>query len=488
MAAQERTKPPAAPAPAAPAMSQPSISASSFDFLGGSAPPPYSAESLPPPQQQAPPPSFDAFSLPAPSESNTTTSYNDPPPAAPSSGDFMWDPHAPAPPPTTEEWTPAPPPAQASPNTPSAPAYEDLLGFGDGVPAPPVPPPQEESQQSGGGLDEETMQAILAMEGMSMEEKQAMIEEQERILASIEKEKKSSQTTAADRFVQRSHAAAVQAIGSNTSRAAPAPSAAASRTVDIGNGTQVALRGQEQTQAAIKDGTAVLAQCLSCENWMQVTGNANLMFCPVCQTVSPVLREDDEAAAQLKADMELAQKLQNEEYSAAEQRDQRRAAASSSASKKKSSPSKTSAASSSSWMEYFGFGSSATAATGVAAPAPSFAVKPPERGDVGVSRPPGSSRPSLSPAQTGEESMGRVPSYEEDGPLLGSGGPAVVAQRQSSIFACVGDSISSAANSLTTALNTDSEGNVHGVDGSGLLAMSQAGRDSQYQQMGDGRM
>lgn len=330
------------------------------------------------------------------------------------------------------------------------------------------------------------MQAILAMEGLSMAEKQAMIEEQERIMASIEKEKKSSQATAADRFVQRSHAAAVQAIGGSSRVAAPPPASAtsssgASRTVDIGNGTQVALRGQEQTQKAIKDGTAVLAQCMSCENWMQVTGNATLMFCPVCQTVSPVLREDDEASAQLKADMELAQKLQNEEYSASERRDERRAASAA----KKNATAKSGGAASSSWMDWLGFGS--TAATGVAAPPPSFAVKPPGRGEVGVSRPPGSGRPALSPARTGEESsIGHVPSYDEDVPMLGSGGPAVVAQKQSSIFACVGDSISSAANSLTTALTTDSEGNVHGVDGSGLLAVTQVGRDTQYQQMGNG--
>ena len=92
--------------------------------------------------------------------------------------------------------------------------------------------------------------------------------------------------------------------------------------------------------------------------------------------------------------------------------------------------------------------------------------------------------------QTGEESIGRAPSYEESGPLLDGGiggGAAVVAQKQS-LFACVGDSITSAATSLTNALTQDEEGNVHGVDSSGLLAVTQVGRDTQYQNMDDGRM
>ena len=494
MAAQERAKAPAAPA-SIPASGVPSTqvlpqttnttaptatfstttatdTSSSFDFMNP--PPAFDPQTLPPLKQQQsqqqqkeiPPPAFDVYSLPPPS--------NEPGHSA----SLMWDPMAPAPPPTQEEnWTPQPPAPSAPPSAPSAPPFEDLLGFDT---AQPLPPPQVQTfhEESSGGLDDEAMQAILAIEGLSMEEKQAMIDEQKRILASIEKEKKSSQVNAADAFVQRSHAAAVQAIGGTGTS-----SRQQTRTVDIGNGTEVALKGQEQTQKAIQDGTAVLAQCLSCENWMQVTGSATLMFCPTCQTVSPVLKADDsEAAAQLKADMELAQRLQNEEYSAAEQREERQRHV-----KKKTTESKSSAAASS-WWDYLGFGSNATAATGVAAPAPSFAMKPPERGEMGVSRPPGSSR-RLEPVQTGEESFGMAPSYEENGPLLHSSGSgaAVVAQRQS-LFACVGDSISSAATSLTNALAQDEEGNVHGVDSSGLLAVTQVGRGTQYQNMDDRRI
>uniref|UniRef100_A0A7S3KZC6 Uncharacterized protein n=1 Tax=Amphora coffeiformis TaxID=265554 RepID=A0A7S3KZC6_9STRA len=484
MAAQNKNK---APAPATSTSAPPM----SFDPMSSAPPPPpaFDATSLPAPQDSAlssaaPPPTFDdVFSMGPP-----TTQ----PPAPPAPSNLMWDPMAPAPDPTTNNnntaeapWTPHPPSA------PSAPAFEDLLGFDQQQHPPPMPPPPSQEQEAHSpqqvGLDEETLQAILGMEGMSMAEKQAMIDEQERIMREIEE--KNKPVSAADAFRQRSHAAAVQAIGGGAAGSSSTTSAAAQRTVDIGNGHEVALKGQEQTQKAIQDGTAVLAQCLSCQNWMQVTGNATLMFCPTCQTVSPVLKADDtEAAAQLKADMELAQRLQNEEYSAAEQRDQQRQQRSSSNSpnKKKSST----ASSSSSWWDYLGFGSGATAATGVAAPAPSFAVKPPVRGDMGVSRPPGSSGRRLEPAQTGEEGgIGYSHSYEDDGPLLGGGGgAAVVAPRQTSLFACVGDSITSAATQLTNALNTDEEGNVHGVDSSGLLAMPQVGRESNYRNMDDGRL
>ena len=474
MAAQERAK--GAPAPAPATAEPPAITeSSSFDLMNApppvaAAPPPpaFDAQSLPPPPAASTtaPPAFDAFSLPPP----TTEAPPAPSAVVPNGASLMWDPMAPAPPPNTSATMATPPTDDTwTPSAPSAPAYEDLLGFGDTQALPPPPPPAEETA---GGLDDETLQAILAMEGMSMAEKQAMIAEQERIMAQIEESKKPpSQTNAADAFVQRSHAAAVQAIGGGSRS-----SGGATRTVDIGNGTEVALKGQEQTQKAIKDGTAVLAQCLSCENWMQVTSNATLMFCPTCQTVSPVLKEsDDAAAAQMKADMELAQRLQKEEYSAAERQEARQKAAA----KKKTAT--ASSSSSSSWWDYFGLGSGATAETGVAAsPPPSFAQKPTARGDVGVSRPPGSGR-ILEPVHTGEER----PSYAAS---TGMDSGAVVAQRQS-LFACVGDSITSAATQITNALATDEEGNVHGVDSSGLLALPQVGRDNQYQNMdNDGPM
>jgi hypothetical protein len=55
----------------------------------------------------------------------------------------------------------------------------------------------------------------------------------------------------------------------------------------------------------------------------------------------------------------------------------------------------------------------------------------------------------------------------------GGGGGARVAE-QKSLFACVADSVSEAAQQMTAiALPSDEEGNVHGVDSSSLVAMPQ---------------
>jgi hypothetical protein len=86
--------------------------------------------------------------------------------------------------------------------------------------------------------------------------------------------------------------------------------------VQIGNNQTVALHGQERTKKAIKEGTAILVQCINCQNWMQVTESATLMFCPVCQVVSPVVKQSEvltkEEAIQLTLDRKLAEKLQAE--------------------------------------------------------------------------------------------------------------------------------------------------------------------------------
>jgi hypothetical protein len=88
------------------------------------------------------------------------------------------------------------------------------------------------------------------------------------------------------------------------------------RMVQIGNNQTVALHGQERTKKAIKEGTAILVQCINCQNWMQVTESATLMFCPVCQVVSPVVKQSEvltkEEAIQLTLDRKLAEKLQAE--------------------------------------------------------------------------------------------------------------------------------------------------------------------------------
>jgi len=476
MAAQERAKGGApAPAPAAP----PADLLDSFDAPAESAsapPPPFDASLLP---TQAPP-AFDASALPPPVVDSTTQS-------APA---MSFDPMQ------------APPQTFAAPPAASAPIFEDLLDASEDQKAPPsydVTPVAPPTSESAGGMDQDAIDAILGIEGLSDEEKAAMIAEQEKIMASIEAEKKNkapanSAAARADAFEQRSHAAAVQAIGGGTTRSSASASSPASATkVDLGNGQEVALHGQEKTHEAIKEGTAVMVQCLSCENWMQVTGSATLMFCPVCQTVSPVATADDKAAAtQLASDMELAEQLQKEEYKAA---DKRTAAA---AAKKKAKAAAAAQQGEQGWMDWLGLGSPATGVPAAAPSSPdrSFANRPLERGEIGVSLPPGASRNNaalaMAPAYTGQDDDVASPaiqssrSYDESESLMSSqgGGAARVAQ-QKPLFSCVADSISEAANQFYTTVNTDTEGNVHGVDGSGLLAMSQAGRDSssehQYQ-------
>jgi hypothetical protein len=60
-----------------------------------------------------------------------------------------------------------------------------------------------------------------------------------------------------------------------------------------------------------------------------------------------------------------------------------------------------------------------------------------------------------------------------------SGSTAVVVGGNQPLFACVTDSISQAANyALNPSLSQDDEGNVHGVDSSGLLAVPQVGRNT----------
>ena len=67
--------------------------------------------------------------------------------------------------------------------------------------------------------------------------------------------------------------------------------------------------------------------------------------------------------------------------------------------------------------------------------------------------------------------------FEEDDDLLLSRG-RVAAQKP--LFSCVADSITSAATSLyTTTLPEDDEGNVHGVDSSSLLAVTNYRREEE---------
>jgi hypothetical protein len=190
---------------------------------------------------------------------------------------------------------------------------------------------------------------------------------------------------------------------------------------------------------------------------MQVTDSASLMFCPVCQVVSPVEKTgaattaDMEGAAQMAADAQMAEKLQNEEYKMAAGEELPRT-------RRTPQQQQQPAGEGTSWYDWF---------TGVPAKPPTTPTRSAEI------RPRAS--PGLVSAQTGEE-IGRSRSYDESEGLISTGGGARVAQ-QKSMFACVADSVSAAANQMTTyTLPSDQEGNVHGVDSSSLLAMPDVSR------------
>jgi hypothetical protein len=340
----------------------------------------------------------------------------------------------------------------------SAPSFEDLMMEPDQPPAllpPPVPPPTTLNATGNGELDDEAIKAILGIEGLSTAEKQELINEQLKIMKSIEDSKKSAQVSAADAFEQRSFSAAVQAVGGGPKRST------ASTTV----------LGMERTQQAIADGTAVVVQCTACGEWMQVTGAAQFMMCSSCNTMTQVQEAGmtSEEAQQMIADAKLAEQLQKEEYEEAD-----RAAASSSNSS--SSPSRAApasssvkssakASSSSTWMEWLGFGT----------PAPAPALRPPNDLQLTYSRD--------SADDTTEGLLGSSSSERRQG-------ARVVTQQP--LFACVTDSISSAANyaiNSAQGLHEDDEGNVHGVDSSSLLAVTQVGRgtsNQNYEQMPGG--
>ncbi|GAX26235.1 hypothetical protein FisN_16Lh064 [Fistulifera solaris] len=329
MAAQERAKQAQQP----PAM----------DLLSDT-PPAFDAATLPPLDQ---PPAFDDTLLPAPVQQQQPV--------------FSWDPHAP---------TMTPPPA-------SAPDLNDLLAFE--APLPSNEYLSNNNSSSNTESNEDVIAAILAMEGMSEADKQALIDEQIKIMASIEKsrtnDRASAAHSAADAFESRSFSNNVQSVN-NPSR-------------------------RMHTSTTFQNASSA------------------------------------EEAAQLKADMELAEALQKEEYEQAERQQRPRTRPAPAPAPPQES--------SQSWLEWLGVTSSSTAPT--------------NRNDA----PP----PYSAPGQ-GTVSRG---SYDEDEALLRP--RARVAQSQP-LFACVTDSVSTA---LTYAVSPPPEG----VDSTSLLAMPQVGRNNEYE-------
>lgn len=484
MAAKEKSQ--QAKAPPAPAAAAPTDLLSDFDAPASvnDPPPTYNTNFLaeaPPPAMSAPP-AFDVFE-------NTTSMMM---------GDSQFP--APPPPPIDDVLPPPPPPSSEvlpPPSAPaaSAPSFEDLLDGGGGEttqqqqPFAMMPPPMEVPMAPPPAeldIDESILNALEPAE------REAFLEEQRKIMEQIEKEKTGNQTSGAAAraaaFDQRSSAAVAQVAasyegsasrsgGSATRKSRPtttaAPAVSSGRTVNLGEGTEVPLHGQEKTQQAIKDGTALIVQCLSCSNWMQVTGEAEVMMCPICNVITRVetagaaTSADMEAAAQMAADAELAEKLQKEEYARAQggggggsgTRSRSRQAASSSSRQAQSNSGEEQ-----SWYDWI---------VGTPAPAPSTSAAIASGARSAEIRP----QTGLISAQTGEESrVGRSRSYDESEGLVGRGGGARVAESKS-MFACVADAVGTAATQMTAYnLSEDDEGNVHGVDGSSLLAMPDVSR------------
>lgn len=437
LAAQEKTK-----AATAPPLTRPITAQSEdFDLLGP--PPPSIEHTTPPPAyNNAVPPAYNA-GLFAP----MISTMQPPPPAFDAVEDTVMSQLEPPP-----SYFMAPPPVA------SAPALEDLLADHDEPPppffhAPPPPPPEEE--------------IIMGMEGLSPEERAALLDEQRKIMEQIEREKLANKSAIAavqaDNFDMRSTAHALSAVGANNtntraSTTRPPSGAVIGNKVNLGGGQEVALHGPERTKEAIKDGTAILVQCVNCENWMQVTGSATLMYCPVCAVVSPIDQTNaamsKEEAMQMEADRKMAEQLQNEEYEAADQRrPQQRQARSATATGPTTASTRPPPQQEESWWD---------TVTGM------FST---ETKETKPTSPTTSSSNSAYPDTTERE-------------LGGGTRPAAarVAQRQP-LFSCVVDSVNSTVGTLTgTSLSQDREGNVHGVDATSLLAVSNVGRDTEYQQ------
>lgn len=341
---------------------------------------------------------------------------------------------------------------------------------------------------------------------ISPEQRQAMLDEQRELYESIMKEKAANDTAiaqaSADAFDQRSSSAAVHAmdehtrgmdlVGQNigeTSDSAGSASAeagdeserqASRRLVKIGNNQTVALHGQERTKKAIKEGTAILVQCVNCQNWMQVTDTATLMFCPVCQVVSPVIKQNDvvtkEEAIQLTMDRKLAEKLQQEAYAEREAATNEQQVEGGFFERLGDG---VVDATESMWKSISGLVSHGVTDE----QSPRTAEQSAERGELAVTRPPGAAPSSTYPGQRARiNDSHSAPRNEETRGLLS---PVVVDGNEANLpagrvaesrplFSCFMDSVNSAAGAVWSS-EADDDSNVHGVDSTSLL-MTNAGR------------
>lgn len=71
-------------------------------------------------------------------------------------------------------------------------------------------------------------------------------------------------------------------------------------SIDIAPGYSVPLRGTEETLAAFKQDRVFQTECSNCETFLYCISTANMVLCPVCREMSPVLTDDptNETAAE----------------------------------------------------------------------------------------------------------------------------------------------------------------------------------------------
>lgn len=249
-----------------------------------------------------------------------------------------------------------------------------------------------------------------------------------------------------------------------------------------------------------------------------MTATATLMFCPVCQVVCPVVKQTEvltkEQAIQLTMDRKLAEKLQAEAYAANDTKKQESGyfARLFGSGETSTSTTTTTQAASGSWWDKL----SSIVSYGVE-------EEPRQRGELGVTRPPGASETSssmttypgqrrhvLTPAtvnESNEETRGLLsgtgssmttypgqrhpvstsPSNASNlHPVTVHGNeanlPAGRVAEQRPLLSCVYDSVSNVASSVFTTEEPDEDGNVYGVDARSLLAVTER-EDDEYGEM-----
>lgn len=431
----------------------------SFDIfekqMAAAAPPIMSTQTAPPP------PAFDSIAptmLHAPSTTTNTTMSN-------ADADFL-----------SGFTKPVAPPPQ-----PAAPSFDQIMQ--QNLMAPPPTTTEMKSEE------DEALDFALDENGMELtpEAKQKLMEEQRAIMEHIKQQqvqnKASEAAIKADAFANRMTGQSVDGFSASEveeqrrilAQIEEQKHSSKAQNIDIGNGQNVQLHGEEMTQAAIEKGNAQLVLCLNCNNWMQVVDSATLMYCPICSVVTPVVKQNDlmsqEEMLQMEQDRKLAEMLQNEENAAA---------ASSGSSEypgnRRSATLRSGGAANAAEKSWWDTISDAMVSVGITADAPSQQQQQAAAASRSSYMPPGSNQRMLHSAVTGEEvddqHVGLLSSE-------GGGRPSARVAQSQPLFSCVVDSISSTVNEASTYLMGDEEEEVNGVDSSSLLATPNIGREKE---------